>query len=219
MKVLVVDDHVIVREGVARLLAAIDRVEIREAETTQEALTVFRREKPDVVVLDINLKGGSGLELLRRLRSEDPDTRVVIFSMYSDVVYATSARRAGAIGYVSKSATSDQLLTAVRRAARGETYVDTGIAEEMALSAFSPQEPSSQLTARELEILRMLADGRSLSDIADTLGVAYKTVANTCTRIKEKLGVERTADLIRFAIENQHIRVLGQSRGTSSQVD
>lgn len=219
MKVLVVDDHVIVREGVARLLAAIDRVEIREAETTQDALAAFRRERPDVVVLDINLKGGSGLELLRRLRSEDPDTRVVIFSMYSDVVYATSARRAGAIGYVSKSATSDQLLTAVRRAARGETYVDTGIAEEMALSAFSPQEPSSQLTARELEILRMLADGRSLSDIADTLGVAYKTVANTCTRIKEKLGVERTADLIRFAIENQHIRVLGQTRDVPSQID
>ncbi len=217
MKILVVDDHVIVREGVSRLLAAIERVEIVEAETTQDALAVFRREKPDVVVLDINLKGGSGLELLRRFRIEDPDTHVVIFSMYSDVVYATSARRAGAIGYVSKSASSDQLLTAVRRAARGESYVDTEIASELALTAFAPQEPASQLTPRELEILRMLADGQSLSDIADRLGVAYKTVANTCTRIKEKLGVDRTADLIRFAIENQHIRVLGNGPRDSTE--
>lgn len=211
MKVLVVDDHVIVREGVARLLAAIDPVEIVEAESSQEALALFRRERPDVVVLDINLKGGSGLELLRRFRLERPNTRAVIFSMYSDVVYATSARRAGAIGYVSKSATSDQLLLAVRRAARGETYVDTAIAGELALAAFAPQEAAAQLSPRELEILRMLADGGSLSDIADSLGVAYKTVANTCTRIKEKLGVERTADLIRFAVENQHIKALGSN--------
>lgn len=118
MKVLVVDDHEIVREGIVRLLS-IDGMEILEAETTQAAFAQFKREHPDVIVLDINLKGGSGLELLRRLRIEDPACRVVIFSMYTDLAYATSARRAGAIGYVSKSATSDQLLTAVRRAARG----------------------------------------------------------------------------------------------------
>lgn len=208
MKILVVDDHVIVREGVVRLLGAIDGAELVEAETTHEALIRFRKERPDVVVLDINLRDGSGLELLRRLRADDPGARVVIFSMYSDVVYATSARRAGALGYVSKSATSDQLLIAVRRAAKGDSYVDTAIAGEIALTAFSPSEHVHQLTNRELEILRLLADGKSLSDIADTLGVAYKTVANTCTRIKEKLGVDRTADLIRFAIENRHVKVM-----------
>ncbi|WP_181707255.1 response regulator [Chthonobacter rhizosphaerae] len=212
MKILIVDDHVIVRDGVIRLLSAIDGAVMREAATVPDALALFRSDRPDVVVLDINLKGGSGLELLRRIRAEDPSARVVIFSMYSDVVYATSARRAGALGYVSKSATSDQLLVAVLRASRGEAYVDTAIAGEIAETAFSPAEHVTQLSNRELEILSMLADGKSLSDIADTLGVAYKTVANTCTRIKEKLGVERTADLIRFAVENRHIRVVGTGR-------
>lgn len=204
MKVLVVDDHEIVREGIVRLLS-IDGMEILEAETTQAAFAQFKREHPDVIVLDINLKGGSGLELLRRLRIEDPACRVVIFSMYTDLAYATSARRAGAIGYVSKSATSDQLLTAVRRAARGQSYVDTAIAGELAMTAFAPAEHDTPLTPREMEILRLLAEGKSLSEIADIVGVAYKTVGNTLTRIKEKLGVERTADLIRFAIENHRI--------------
>lgn len=215
MRILIVDDHVIVREGIGRLLAALDPVEIVEAETTHQAMALFRKLRPDVVVLDINLRDGSGLELLRRMRQEDPRARVVIFSMYSDVVYATSARRAGALGYVSKSASSDQLLLAVRRAARGDTYVDTAIAGEIALTAMSPAEHTNQLSNREVEILRMLADGKSLSDIADTLGVAYKTVANTCTRIKEKLGVDRTADLIRFAIENRHLRAVPLGSGES----
>lgn len=213
MKILIVDDHVIVREGVHRLLTAIPGAVIREAENAQEAFAAVRDDPPDVIVLDINLKGSSGLEFLRRIKAQDPAARVVIFSMYSDVVYATSARRAGALGYVSKSAASDQLVLAVKRAARGETYVDTAIASELALTAFSPQESVNHLSNRELEILSLLADGKSLSDIADALGVAYKTVANTCTRIKEKLGVERTTDLIRFAVENRHMRTLTPDDG------
>ncbi|WP_181701996.1 response regulator transcription factor [Chthonobacter albigriseus] len=211
MKVLIVDDHVIVREGVGRLLAELDGIEYIEAEGLQEGLALFRKSKPDVVVLDINLREGSGLELLRRFMIEDPAAKVVVFSMYSDVVYATSARRAGALGYVSKSATSDQLVTAIRRAARGEPYVDSAIAGEIAVAAFSTAEliADSQLTNRELEILRMLADGRSMLDIGNALGIAYKTVANTCTRIKAKVGVDRTADLIRFALENRRNHIVG----------
>ena len=110
MKILVVDDHAVVREGVRRLLLAIEGVEIIEAETAHEALSLFKRETPDIVVLDINLKNSSGIELLRRFRIENASARVVIFSMYSDVAYATSARRAGAIGYVSKSAPAAELL-------------------------------------------------------------------------------------------------------------
>lgn len=212
MKILVVDDHVIVREGVARLLAVIPETEVIEAATAEKAIELFRQEMPDVIVLDINLKGDSGLELLRTFKAEDADVRVVVFSMYSDMVYATSARRAGALGYVSKSATSDHLLLAVERAARGQSYVDATIAAEIAESAYSPLDQAGQLSNRELEVLRHLADGKSLADIADALGVAYKTVANTCTRIKEKLGVERTADLIRFAVENRHIRMMPEQR-------
>ena len=200
MKILIVDDHVVVREGVRRLVAAIPATAISEAETPFEALAAFRKERPDVVVLDINLKGGSGLDVLRRLRADDPNARIVVFSMYSDLVYATSARREGALGYVSKSAPSDELLLAIRKAAKGEPYVDTETMRDIGAAA-SPA--ARKLSTRELEILHMLGDGKSLSDIADGLGVAYKTIANTSTRIKEKLGVERTSDLIRLAIETR----------------
>ena len=140
MKILVVDDHVVVREGVRRLLVAIEGAEILEAETSHEALALFRQALPQIVVLDINLKSSSGMELLRRFRIENPASQIVIFSMYSDVAYATSARRAGAVGYVSKSAPAAELLTAVRRAARGEAYVDSETARELASAAFSPEE-------------------------------------------------------------------------------
>jgi DNA-binding NarL/FixJ family response regulator len=204
MKVLIVDDHVVVREGVRRLLASLPASAVFDAETPFEALDAFRRHRPDIVVLDINLKGGSGLDVLRRLRADDPQARVVVFSMYSDLVYATSAQRAGALGYVSKSAPSEELLVAIRRAARGETYVDSETRQDMAEAPAATR----MLSARELEILHMLGDGRSLSEIAEGLGVAYKTVANTSTRIKEKLGVERTADLVRFAIETRGGRLI-----------
>lgn len=204
MKVLIVDDHVVVREGVRRLLASLPASDVFDAETPFEALDAFRRYRPDIVVLDINLKGGSGLDVLRRLRADDPQARVVVFSMYSDLVYATSAQRAGALGYVSKSAPSEELLVAIRKAARGETYVDSETRQDMAEAPAATR----TLSARELEILHMLGDGRSLSEIAEGLGVAYKTVANTSTRIKEKLGVERTADLVRFAIETRGGRLI-----------
>lgn len=204
MKVLVVDDHVIVREGVRRLLAALPAKAVYEAETPFEALDVFRKMRPDVVVLDINLKGGSGLEVIRRLRADDPKARIVVFSMYSDLVYAHSAQRAGALGYVSKSAPSDELILAIRKAMNGEAHVD---ADTQGSSAEAPT-PARKLSTRELEILHMLGEGQSLSDIAEGLGVAYKTIANTSTRIKEKLGVERTSDLIRFAVETRGGRLI-----------
>ena len=121
-KVLIVDDHMVVRDGVRRLIAPLQPEAIAEAETPRDALDAFRRMRPDIVILDINLRGGSGLEVLRRLHADDAKARIVVFSMYSDLVYATSARREGALGYVSKSAPSDELLTAIRRALRGETY-------------------------------------------------------------------------------------------------
>ena len=213
MKILVVDDHTVVRQGVQRLLSTIDGAVIREAESAEAATAAFRAEPPDVVVLDINLKDGSGLDLLRRFKTEAPDARIVVFSMYSDAVYATSARRAGALGYVSKSAPSDELITAVERAARGEAYVDSEIAGLLATSPFEGGEALRSLTHRELEILTLLGDGESIAAIADKLGVAYKTVANTCTRIKEKLKMERTGDLIRFAVENRHTRARLEGRG------
>ncbi|MCQ8783153.1 response regulator transcription factor [Mangrovibrevibacter kandeliae] len=205
MKILIVDDHMVVRDGIRRLVAELPDVQTAMAETPGEALAAFRAHRPDVTILDINLKGGSGLDALRRIRADDPKARVVVFSMYSDLAYATSARREGALGYVSKSAPSDELLTAIVKAARGEPHVDALTAAEMEAA---PPNTAQALSTRELEVLHMLGDGHSLTEIADGLGVAYKTVANTATRIKEKLGLERTADLVRFALETRGGRLL-----------
>ncbi|MCM2502236.1 response regulator transcription factor [Aureimonas altamirensis] len=205
-KILIVDDHMVVRDGVRRLIAPLQPEAVAEAETPRDALDAFRRMRPDIVVLDINLRGGSGLEVLRRLHADDAKARIVVFSMYSDLVYATSARREGALAYVSKSAPSDELLTAIRRALRGEPYVDCVTAATQESAAINV---AARLSTRELEILHMLGEGQSLNDIASGLGVAYKTIANSSTRIKEKLGLERTSDLIRFAVETRGGRLLG----------
>lgn len=201
MKILLVDDHIVVREGVRRLLAGLGGVELVEAATGQEALTLFRSERPDLVLLDLNLSGIGGLELLRRLLSINEKARIVVFSMHAEPIYAARALRLGARGYVSKSAGAEELIAAVKRVAEGGRYVESEIASELAFSQLATEDPLQQLTTREIEILRLLGDGNSLSEIAQATGVAYKTVANTCSIIKSKLGVERTADLIRVAIE------------------
>jgi len=202
MKILLVDDHSVVREGVRRLLSGMEGAELCEAASGQEAFALFRKERPEMVLLDLNLAGGiGGLELLRRLLVEDEKVRVVVFSMHAEPIYAARALRLGARGYVSKSAGADELVTAVKRVAEGGRYVEREIAGELAFSQLSADDPLQQLTTREIEILRLLGEGNSLTEIAEAIGVAYKTVANTCSIIKSKLGVERTADLIRVSME------------------
>ena len=203
MKVLVIDDHAVVRQGVQRLLSVLPNIVMFEAATAHEALALARKESPDVVILDINLEGASGLELLRRLRIESPTLRILMFSMHAEPIYANRALKAGAYGYVCKSAGSDELLTAVQRVAEGHRYLDSSMAGELAMSSVRSEDPLRKLTNREIEILRMLGEGKSLQGIAEAIGIAYKTVANSCGRIKEKLDLPRTSDLIRFSIENR----------------
>jgi len=200
-KILLVDDHSVVREGVRRLLATAIDAEIVEASSSETALTVFRAEKPDLVLLDLNLPGGSGLDLLRRILAEGPRTRVLIFSMHSSPAYVMRAMQAGACGYVTKSASADELVEAIRKVAAGSRYLQRDLVTDLASSQVWSKGPKPPLSARELDILRLLAQGNTLSEIAAGLGVSYKTIANSCTGIKEKLMVERTGDLIRIAIE------------------
>ena len=208
MKLLIVDDHDIVRQGVRRLLSLLPDSEVSEAGTAEDGFDVYMRERPAVVVLDINLSGGSGLELLTRLRSADSDARIVMFSMHADPVYANRALRSGALGFVGKSASADELIEAVKAAANGRRYIDKRLASDMVLNPVE-DDPLNALSNREAEILRLLGEGKSLNEIARTFGIAYKTVANTCTRLKEKLGVERTADLIRISLERVTPRAPG----------
>lgn len=205
MKILIVDDHTVVRQGVHRLLSAIPGAVISEVATADDAHAQVRRDPPDIIVLDINLDGASGLELLRRLKADNAESKVVIFSMHSEPAYAARAIKAGARGYVSKSASTEELTAAVLRVAAGERYIDSSIAGDLVHTGAGSDDPFARLTNREIEILRMLGEGKSLQGIADAIGIAYKTVANSLSRIKEKLDLERTSDLIRFSIESKRI--------------
>ena len=203
MKILLVDDHVVVRAGVRRLLATEVDVSILEAESSQEALDICRREQPDLIVLDLNLAGSSGLELLRRLVQLDKAVKVLVLSMHSEPVYAARALQAGARGYVSKSAAAEEFVDAVRQVGKGGHYVEREIAGELAVGRFSQKDPFDELTTREIDILRLLGEGKSYAQIAAALDVSYKTVANSSSLIRQKLAVGTTADLIRLSVESR----------------
>jgi two-component system, NarL family, invasion response regulator UvrY len=203
VKILIIDDHPIVRTGLRRLLAAEPEAELCEAASGKEALSAFRRQRLDLVILDLNLPDVGGLEIIARLKVADPDARILVFSMHEDRIHVTRALQAGAAGYVSKNAPPDEILEAVRRVAGGGIYIEREIAEEVVFSAIrTPQQALEDLSLREIEILRLLARGRSLAQIADALGIGYKTAANNCSQIKTKLRAATTADLIRIAIQN-----------------
>ena len=198
MNILVVDDHAIVRDGLARLLASDGDHSVSQAVDGREALSLARSLRPDLIILDLNLPGLGGLELLRRL-VQIGSGRILVLSMHAEPLYARRALEAGAAGYASKNVAPYELLTAVRRVAGGRRYVEAEIAQALALGAGA--ETLDALSLRELEIMRLLAGGSSLAEIAAALGVGYKTVANTLTLIKSKLGVARTADLVRLAVD------------------
>ena len=200
MKILLVDDHVIVRSGLRNLLTSVSDTQISEAATGRDALLRLRQDRPDLVLLDLNLPGIGGLELLRRMLLEDKAARILVLSMHAEPLYAARAMELGARGYLSKNASAEELLTAVRRVAEGGRYIENEIAQELALQTVSPGHGLQDLTERDLEIMRLLAEGMSLAEIADALGIGYKTVANACSHIKAKLGVTRTNELVRLAM-------------------
>jgi len=200
MKVLLVDDHAIVRSGVRALLTSAADIQVIEAADGRDALSRLRLERPDLVLLDLNLPGIGGLELLRRMLLEHPGARILVLSMHAEPLYVARAIALGARGYLSKHASADELLTAVRRTADGGRYIENAIAQELALRNTSSRHDPQNLTERELEIMRLLAEGMGLAEIADALGIGYKTVANASSHIKAKLGVTRTSDLVRLAM-------------------
>jgi two-component system, NarL family, invasion response regulator UvrY len=209
MKFLIVDDHPIVRAGLRRLIGIEEDAQIRDAASAKEALASFKEDRPDLVIMDLNLPGGGGLETIRRLMIEDDRARILVFSVHGDSIHAARAFEAGALGYVTKNAPPEQISLAIFRVAAGQNYIEPEIAQELALLTVrtsrrsSAPHPFKDLTRRDLEILRLLGEGYSLVQIADAIGLSYKTVANNCTHIKSKLGLARTADLIRIAIEHK----------------
>ncbi len=198
--ILLVDDHAILRAGLRRLLAS-GWSGVHEAATGEAALALARTIRPDLIILDLNLPGLGGLELVRRLPREAPGSRILVLSMNAEPLLALRSLEAGAHGYLSKNALPEELLTAVRRVLAGGRYVEAEIAQQIAAQGPLATDPLQRLSERELEIMRLLAKGLSLRQIGDTLGIAHKTAANTCSQIKAKLGVGRTADLIQLALQ------------------
>ena len=199
-QVLVVEDHAIVRAGIRRLLDERGDTEVLEAATGEAALAAIASREFALVILDLNLPGLAGLELLRRIARQAPGVPVLVFSQHTEAIYATRALETGARGFVSKHASPEELLEAVEIILNGGVAIEKDVAAEMAAHELSEDAYLRPLTERDLEILRLLSAGDSLSEIADKLGIAYKTVANTLSRIKEKLGVGQTSELIRIAV-------------------
>lgn len=202
--ILLVDDHPIVRAGCQRLLAEAALGRVVEAEDVGSALELWRAERPDVVVLDLNIPGdGGGMAVLRTIREENPAVPVLIFSMHEDPAIAARALKAGARGYVTKNDAPDSLASAIGTVLAGRIHLDSGLARDLALMSLSPpSDPLAALTQREREILALVGRGMTAAAIAERLGISQKTVANTCTQIKDKLGADSARALIRIAIDN-----------------
>lgn len=203
MRVLIVDDHPIIVSGCRALLeTSPGGVEIYEAADGRAGFAAYLAKKPDVAVIDINLPGSSGLELLRRILLREPEARLIIFSMNDDPVIAARAIESGARGYIAKNDDPSLFAGAVRTVADGGTYLHPEMARQIAfLRAGANATMISSLSPRELEILRLIAAGRTLMQIADFLNVSYKTIANNCTQLKHKLGARTAMDLMRIALD------------------
>lgn len=201
---LVVDDHAIVREGLRRILEGGGRGwSVVEAGNGFEALEALRRAPVDVVVTDVSMPGMSGLELIRRVRSEHPRAKLLVLSMHAEEQYALRAFKAGANGYLTKDLAGTDLVEAVCKVASGGAYVTGSLAERVVLglngAAASPGH--AQLSDREFDVLRRIVAGQNLSAIADDLHLSVKTVSTHKRRILDKLGLGSTAALIRYGME------------------
>jgi two-component system, NarL family, invasion response regulator UvrY len=202
LRVLIVDDHPIVISGCRALLETDPKVEVVEAEDGAAGFAAFFASNPDVALIDINLPGFSGLELMRRILEREPAARLVIFSMNDNPVIAARAIEAGAKGYIAKNDDPALFAEAVRAVADGGLYLHPDMARQIAfLRAGANATGISSLSPREVEILRLLAAGRTMAQIADLLDVSYKTIANNCTQLKQKLGARSPMDLMRIAMD------------------
>lgn len=203
MRILVVDDHAVVLDGVSRLLQSNLNAEIDKATSAELALAAIETDPPDLVLLDLNLGGMGGLEFIQKITRQPAPPRILVLSMHTEPAYVSQALKSGAWGYVSKAADAEIVVAGVQAVLAGQRYIEPDLRAK--IGEQSDDDPLQKLTVRELEILRLLGRGESLNSIADLLGIAYKTVANTCTQMKNKLGLERTADLIRIALGSETI--------------
>jgi DNA-binding NarL/FixJ family response regulator len=205
-RVFIVDDHPLVREGLANLInQQSDLVVCGQAEDAAQALAGIGAGRAELALIDISLKTASGLELVKDLKLHHPEVALVVLSMHDEMLYAERAIRAGARGYVMKRETTKEVLIAIRRVLQGDVYVSERVVNLMARRLGSSRKsaassPVEQLSDRELEIFRLLGQGRTTSQIATDLHLSLKTVQAYCARAKEKFGVDSLTELLRAAI-------------------
>jgi two-component system invasion response regulator UvrY len=211
VSVYLVDDHAVVREGYKHLLEKANISVIAEAASGEEACQHYERVQPDIVVIDLTMPGIGGLEAIRRLIAKDKSAKVLAFSMHDDTIFATRAMQAGASGYITKSNAPNVLVEAVYAVAAGKKFISQDIANKISQQQIFSGEISSgqpknedllaELSPREFEVFQLLAKGLSLDEIANILHLDYKTIANTQTRLRQKLKVENAAQLILAAVK------------------
>ncbi len=201
--IVLVDDHAVVRAGVRRLLEqeALFDV-IGEADSGEKAYQMFGELKPDVMVMDLSMPGMGGLEAIRRILMRHERARILVLTMHEDLSFANQALKLGAKGYLIKNTLGEDLVKSIQTVSKGEVFLSDEIAKKMAMQSISgEQDPIHELSAREFEIFRLLAEGLEIDAIATTLNISSKTVSNYQTMIKQKLNINTPVELIRYAIK------------------
>ena len=204
-RILLIDDHEVVRAGVKKIFdKQPDGVVFGEASTAPEALNLVREQDWDAVVLDLSLAGRDGLEVLKELKQMRPHLPVLILSMHSEGLFARRAFKAGASGYVTKDIQRSELMDAINKVIDGGTYVSPAQAEELviALRRGADSPPHELLSDREFEVMRLIASGKSVTEIANILSLSVGTISTYRMRILEKMGIKSNAELTRYAIQN-----------------
>ena len=201
--IVLVDDHAVVRAGVRRLLEQEPLFEvIGEAESGEKAYQIFGELKPDVMVMDLSMPGMGGLESIRRILMRYEKAKILVLSMHEDLSFANQALKLGAKGYLTKNTLADDLVKSIETVTQGDVFLSDEIAKKMDMQSISGnQDPVHELSAREFEIFRLLAEGLDIDAIASTLNISSKTVSNYQTMIKQKLNINTPIELIRYAIK------------------
>lgn len=203
-QVLVIDDHPIVLQGCQRVLEDAGATSIKLASNPVEGIRAYRAERPDLIFIDLAMKTGVmvGLSFIRRLRTHDQKTPIIVLTMHEDPVIASHALRLGANGYILKDTSSSDILKAMQTVRQGKTFLSHAIASAIAIMETKGRgNPLQAMTLRELQTLELIAQGKSYDTIAEELHVSYKTIANTCSQIKSKLGVKSLPEMMRIAID------------------
>jgi len=206
IRILIADDHPIVREGYKKILMSQPDMDVTgEAGNGQEVLDLIQKKDFDLILLDISMPGRSGLEILKELKGQKPHLPVMILSIYPEEQYAIRALKAGAAGYLTKASAPEELISAIRKVSRGGKYISSSLAEKIAyqLDGDSEKAPHETLSDREYQILLMIASGKTVSDIAGEMCLSVKTVSTYRSRILDKMKLKNNAELTTYAIRNK----------------